>query len=215
CPFVQRLVEVQPQGPYHIVGYSFGATVAFEMAVQLQGAGAPVGSLVLLDGAPQYIGVHTAHHRSRFTNANEEEAFFLCAFLIQYLDIDFLQVKRQLVQYPTWEAKQEAATDLLLAGIPDVRTSREDVALATSAFYDFLKAGSAYAPTAKFRGDVTLVKPSRPREMAMQLPTDYCLFECCEGKVHIHVVEGLHENFILGKGALECANLVAQQVGTV
>lgn len=85
---MQRLVEVQPQGPYHIVGYSFGATVAFELAVQLQGAGAPVGSLVLLDGAPQYL----RHHCSRFINANEEEAFFLCAFLIQYIDIDFLQV---------------------------------------------------------------------------------------------------------------------------
>lgn len=212
--YLQRLVEVQPQGPYHIVGYSFGATVAFELAVQLQGAGAPVGSLVLLDGAPQYIGVHTVHHRSRFTDANEEEASLFCAFLMQYLDIDFLQVKRQMVQYPTWEAKQEAATDLLLAGIPDVHPSREDVALATSAFYDFLKCGSEYTPTAKFRGDVTLVKASRPRKMAMQLPPDYGLSECCEGKVHIHVVEGLHENFMLGKGALECANLVAQQVGT-
>ncbi|CAN7947736.1 unnamed protein product, partial [Ixodes pacificus] len=163
-----RLVEVQPQGPYHIVGYSFGATVAFEMAVQLQGAGAPVGSLVLLDGAPQYIGVHTAHHH-----------LVKRSVLCDFPSVPGLgsQVKRQLVQYPTWEAKQEAATDLLLAGIPDVRTSREDVALATSAFYDFLKAGSAYAPTAKFRGDVTLVKPSRPREMAMQLPPDYCLSE--------------------------------------
>ncbi|KAM7297624.1 fatty acid synthase-like [Ixodes scapularis] len=208
--YLQRLVEVQPQGPYHIVGYSFGATVAFEMAVQLQGAGALVGSLVLLDGAPRYMGRHYSH----YTDANEEEASLFCAFLMQYLDIDFLQVKRQMVQYPTWEAKQEVATDLLLAAIPDVCPSREDVALATSAFYDFLKAGSRYAPTAKFLGDVTLVKPSKPRKMAMQLPPDYGLSECCEGKVHIHVVEGLHENFILGKGALECANLVAQQVGT-
>ncbi|EEC06998.1 animal-type fatty acid synthase, putative [Ixodes scapularis] len=210
CRALIRLVEVQPQGPYHIVGYSFGATVAFEMAVQLQGAGALVGSLVLLDGAPRYMGRHYSH----YTDANEEEASLFCAFLMQYLDIDFLKVKRQMVQYPTWEAKQEVATDLLLAAIPDVCPSREDVALATSAFYDFLKAGSRYAPTAKFLGDVTLVKPSKPRKMAMQLPPDYGLSECCEGKVHIHVVEGLHENFILGKGALECADLVAQQVGT-
>ncbi|KAM7297358.1 fatty acid synthase-like [Ixodes scapularis] len=212
--YLQRLVEVQPEGPYHIVGYSFGATVVFEMAVQLQGAGVPLGSLVLLDGAPQYTGAHTVHYRSPFNDANEEEATILCAFLMQYLDIDFVQVKRQMVQYPTWEAKQEAATDLLLAGIPDVRPSREDVTLAASAFYNFLKAGSRYAPVAKFRGDVTLIKPSRPRKMAMELPPDYGLSECCEGKVHIHVVEGLYENFVLGKGALECANLVAQQVGT-
>ncbi|XP_042150431.1 fatty acid synthase-like [Ixodes scapularis] len=211
--YLQRLVEVQPQGPYHIVGYSFGATVAFEMAVQLQGAGAPVGSLVFLDGAPKYIGVHMGHHRSRFTDANEEEATILCAFLVRYLDIDFVQAKRQMVQYPTWEAKQEVATDLLLEGIPDVRPSREDVTLATSALYHFIKAGSEYVPMSKFRGDVTLVKPSRPNKLTMKLPPDYGLSECCEGNVDIHVVEGLHENFILGKGALECANLVAQQVG--
>ncbi|EEC19075.1 animal-type fatty acid synthase, putative [Ixodes scapularis] len=114
-----------------------------------------------------------------------------------------------MVQYPTWEAKQEAATDLLLAGISDVRPSREDIALATSAFYDFLKAGSAYAPTAKFRGDVTLA------DCSLALAERPSFFsQCCEGKVRIHVVEGLHETFILGKGALECANLISQQVGT-
>ncbi|CAN8029812.1 unnamed protein product, partial [Ixodes persulcatus] len=162
-----RLVEVQPQGPYHIVGYSFGATVAFELAVQLQGAGAPVGSLVLLDGAPQRIPGTVARglvERSVSCDVSSVS------------DVGS-QVKRQMVQYPTWEAKQEAATDLLLAGIPDVRPSREDMVLATSAFYDFLKAGGQYAPTAKFRGDVTLVKPSRPRKMAMQLPPDYGLSE--------------------------------------
>ncbi|EEC19325.1 animal-type fatty acid synthase, putative, partial [Ixodes scapularis] len=76
--YLQRLVEVQPEGPYHIVGYSFGATVVFEMAVQLQGAGVPLGSLVLLDGAPQYTGAHTVHYRSPFNDANEEEATILC-----------------------------------------------------------------------------------------------------------------------------------------
>ncbi|CAN8007226.1 unnamed protein product, partial [Ixodes pacificus] len=163
---VQRLVDVQPQGPYHIVGYSFGATVAFEMTVQLQGVGAPVGSLVLLDGAPRtYCGYHNSQLHNRGTS-NDGSVLGLGS-----------QLKRQMMQYPTWEAKQEAATDLLLAGIPDVRPSREDVALATSAFYDLLKAGSGYARTAKFRGGVTLVKPSRPRKMAMQQPPDYGLSE--------------------------------------
>ncbi|XP_037571297.2 LOW QUALITY PROTEIN: fatty acid synthase-like [Dermacentor silvarum] len=37
--YVQRLREVQAEGPYHLAGYSFGATVAFEMAVQLQASG--------------------------------------------------------------------------------------------------------------------------------------------------------------------------------
>ncbi|KAH7948759.1 hypothetical protein HPB49_002004 [Dermacentor silvarum] len=176
--YLQKLAEVQPKGPYHIVGYSFGATVAFEIAVQLQASGASVGSLTLLDGAPHYMAVHTAHHRSRFTDSkDEEESSLFCAFLMQYLDIDFLEVRSQMNQYPNWDAKQEAATDILLKAYPNVHPSRQDVATATRVFYEFLKAGSNYQPHAKFHGDVVLVKASRPRKMARQLPADYGLSE--------------------------------------
>ncbi|XP_075558241.1 fatty acid synthase 1 [Dermacentor variabilis] len=211
--YLQKLAEVQPKGPYHIVGYSFGATVAFEIAVQLQASGASVGSLTLLDGAPHYMAVHTAHHRSRFTDSkDEEESSLFCAFLMQYLDIDFLEVRSQMNQYPNWDAKQEAATDILLKAYPNVHPSRQDVATATRVFYEFLKAGSNYQPHAKFHGDVVLVKASRPRKMARQLPADYGLSECCEGKVKVQVVDGLHENFILGEGAKKCAAIISQQV---
>jgi surfactin synthase thioesterase subunit len=38
--------NVQPTGPYRLVGYSYGAVIAFEMACQLQAAGEQVHSLV-------------------------------------------------------------------------------------------------------------------------------------------------------------------------
>lgn len=211
--YLQKLREVQPKGPYHVVGYSFGATVAFEIAVQLEAAGAQVGSLTLLDGAPRFMAVHTAHHRSRFTdNRDDEETSLFCAFLMQYLDLDFLEVRNQIHQYSNWEAKQEAATDILLKAIPQVKPKREDVATATRVFYEFLEAGYQYHPSAKFHGDVTLIKASRPRKMALQLPADYGLSECCNGKVDVKVVDGLHENFILGAGAQQCAAIISQQV---
>jgi len=47
--YLAELREVQPSGPYHIGGYSFGGAVAFEMARQLRAAGEEVGSLVVLD----------------------------------------------------------------------------------------------------------------------------------------------------------------------
>ncbi|KAK8777046.1 hypothetical protein V5799_029609, partial [Amblyomma americanum] len=211
--YIQRLVEVQPQGPYHLTGYSFGATVAFEMAVQLQAAGASVASLTLLDGAPRFMAVHIIRHQTRFTDSkDEEESSLFCAFLMQYLDIDFLECRRQMNQYPNWDAKQEVATDILLKAYPNVRPKRQDVATATRIFYEFLKAGGKYHPQAKFHGDVVLVKASRPRKMARQLPPDYGLSECCEGKVELKEVDGLHENFILGEGARQCAAIINQQV---
>ncbi|MGW3045902.1 non-ribosomal peptide synthetase, partial [Kitasatospora sp. NPDC001159] len=51
--YLAQLRTVQPEGPYHLLGWSFGGLVAHEMAVQLQRAGQQVASLVLLDCYPQ------------------------------------------------------------------------------------------------------------------------------------------------------------------
>ncbi|WP_053112025.1 non-ribosomal peptide synthetase [Kitasatospora sp. MY 5-36] len=50
--YVRQIRAVHPSGPYHLLGWSFGAVVAQEMAVRLQAEGAPVGLLALLDGGP-------------------------------------------------------------------------------------------------------------------------------------------------------------------
>ncbi|MET9800380.1 beta-ketoacyl synthase N-terminal-like domain-containing protein [Streptomyces sp. NPDC006368] len=50
--------EVQPQGPYLLSGYSFGGSVAFEMAAELERDGERVERVVMLDSHPPeaYIG---------------------------------------------------------------------------------------------------------------------------------------------------------------
>ncbi|MGW7436991.1 non-ribosomal peptide synthetase, partial [Streptomyces sp. NPDC054849] len=50
--YVQQIRAVQPQGPYHLLGWSFGGVVAQAMAVTLQAAGQEVALLALLDGLP-------------------------------------------------------------------------------------------------------------------------------------------------------------------
>lgn len=55
--YVKQMRQVQRQGPYSLVGYSFGALVAFEMALQLESAGETV-NLTLLDGSPEYVTLH-------------------------------------------------------------------------------------------------------------------------------------------------------------
>ncbi|QQP97292.1 non-ribosomal peptide synthetase [Lysobacter enzymogenes] len=46
---IALLRSVQPGGAYHLAGYSFGGTVAYEMARQLAASGATVGSVSLID----------------------------------------------------------------------------------------------------------------------------------------------------------------------
>ncbi|MFJ2766412.1 amino acid adenylation domain-containing protein [Streptomyces sp. NPDC087300] len=50
--YVERLREVQPAGPYHLLGWSFGGLVAHAMAVLLQEQGEEVPLLCVLDGYP-------------------------------------------------------------------------------------------------------------------------------------------------------------------
>jgi len=47
--YVDALREFQPEGPYHLLGWSFGGHVAFEMACCLERQGAKVERLALLD----------------------------------------------------------------------------------------------------------------------------------------------------------------------
>jgi thioesterase domain-containing protein/acyl carrier protein len=48
---VALLRSVQPKGPYHVAGYSFGGTIAYEMACQLRASGQTVGSVSLIDAS--------------------------------------------------------------------------------------------------------------------------------------------------------------------
>ncbi|MEV6274031.1 non-ribosomal peptide synthase/polyketide synthase [Nocardia sp. NPDC051832] len=47
--YVAEIRRVQPEGPYHLLGWSIGGVLAHAVAVALQSAGAEVGALVMLD----------------------------------------------------------------------------------------------------------------------------------------------------------------------
>ncbi|WP_280331286.1 non-ribosomal peptide synthetase [Nocardia wallacei] len=47
--YVEEIRRVQPEGPYHLLGWSLGGVLAHEIATMLQAAGARVAVLVMLD----------------------------------------------------------------------------------------------------------------------------------------------------------------------
>ncbi|UKZ05325.1 thioesterase domain-containing protein [Streptomyces viridifaciens] len=62
--YVRLLRTARPTGPYRLLGWSFGAVVAQEMAVQLQALGERVELLAMLDGyPPQDRGSHAGHEQ--------------------------------------------------------------------------------------------------------------------------------------------------------
>jgi thioesterase domain-containing protein len=70
---VAALRRLQPSGPYRLVGYCAGGTIAFEMARQLHAAGQQVEHLVLIDSVAanarfrwmEWIVAIVAHDRSK------------------------------------------------------------------------------------------------------------------------------------------------------
>jgi amino acid adenylation domain-containing protein len=54
--YERQIRTVRPHGPYRLLGWSFGAGVAHEIAVRLQAAGETVSLLVALDGYPVKSG---------------------------------------------------------------------------------------------------------------------------------------------------------------
>jgi acyl transferase domain-containing protein len=52
CAYLDLIRSVQPHGPYHLAGYSYGGNMALEMAIQLSKAGETVEFLGMLDSFP-------------------------------------------------------------------------------------------------------------------------------------------------------------------
>lgn len=50
--FVDEMCRVQPQGPYFLLGWSVGGSVAYSMARELQARGHEVGLLAIMDAGP-------------------------------------------------------------------------------------------------------------------------------------------------------------------
>ncbi len=68
--YVREILEVQPEGPYYLSGYSFGGAAAYEMASQLKALGHRVAFLALFDtdrpNAPMSLGLRIRLNAQHF-----------------------------------------------------------------------------------------------------------------------------------------------------
>ncbi|KAG7246021.1 hypothetical protein CRUP_002188, partial [Coryphaenoides rupestris] len=89
--YVDCVRRAQPEGPYRLAGYSFGACVALEMCSQLQAQCLDVDFLFLLDGSHSYVAAYTQSYRAKLTPGKESEAETeaLCAFIQQFTGIEY------------------------------------------------------------------------------------------------------------------------------
>jgi amino acid adenylation domain-containing protein len=85
--YLEEIRLIQPQGPYYLVGHSFGGLVAWEMAQQLTRQGETIATLVLLDTfGPNYLAQYTKSSLSQW-------------LLIHLNNLSRLSLKEQLTYF--------------------------------------------------------------------------------------------------------------------
>uniref|UniRef100_A0A8C3V264 Fatty acid synthase n=1 Tax=Catharus ustulatus TaxID=91951 RepID=A0A8C3V264_CATUS len=201
--YIDCMKQIQPEGPYRIAGYSFGACVAFEMCSQLQAqqnASHVLNSLFLFDGSHSFVAAYTQSYRAKLTQGNEAalETEALCAFVQQFTGIEYNKLLEVLLPLKDLEARVNAAVDLI-TGI-HTNINREALSFAATSFYHKLKAADKYIPDSKYHGNVTLMRAKSHNEYEEGLGRDYKLSEVCDGKVSVHVIEGDHRTLLEGDG---------------
>jgi len=73
--YIEAIKTVQPEGPYHLLGWSAGSVIAYEMAQQLSKQGRFVENLILLDTAAPVL-TKTGHSRSSRNGWRELPVWF-------------------------------------------------------------------------------------------------------------------------------------------
>ncbi|XP_004639517.1 fatty acid synthase [Octodon degus] len=201
--YIDCIKQVQPEGPYRVAGYSYGACVAFEMCSQLQAQQGPApanNSLFLFDGSHTYVLAYTQSYRAKMTPGceAEAEAEAICFFVQQFTDAEHNRVLEALLPLKGLEDRVAAAVDLITQSHQGL--SRRELSFAALSFYHKLRAIEQYTPKAKYHGNVTLLRAKTGGAYGEDLGADYNLSQVCDGKVSVHVIEGDHRTLLEGSG---------------
>jgi len=189
--YLAALVELQPLGPYILIGYSFGGLIALEMAQRLTEAGKPVALLALLDSYPhprclppgQRLWLITKKIERHFSDLGQKP-----------LGVAFSQVlgavKQRLQIAEIHEPGEPAASSRLSFAQTTVRVKKSDFV-----------AMKRYEPRF-YPGKIRFVRP----EFNSYLPTDPTPFwKALAAELEIETVPGDH----LGMVGVQCKSLAA------
>lgn len=191
--YVAAMREVQPRGPYALGGYSYGGTVAFEMARQLEAQGEAVEPLVMLDTPAPKSDYREVRLDGRFVRGFVGNVGpWLADFIALETRQRWGRTRRHLSAL--WNAGRAAASqgelDLrdFVDDIDDVPADRRELMRAQ------LDAWVRYEP-GTYGGRVTVLRS--PRQPL------WCTYDpelgwgaLARGGVEVHAIAGAHRNLL-------------------
>jgi len=185
---LERLVAIQPHGPYRLAGWSFGGVLAYEIARQLRARGETVDFLGMIDANPVLDPL--SGQWTRDSRLREE-----CDAVLARMEDDGIGATEALAAY-------DRVRDLLGGVVPDGITAAHLRRYLRSA-RDGILAASGYAAQ-PYDGDIDLFQASKTHQsLQTRLATE--LGELARGGLRIHMVEGDHFGILRGAHAVATA----------
>jgi thioesterase domain-containing protein len=187
--YADEIRRVQPDGPYHLLGWSFGGVVAQAVATALQGEGAEVALLAVLDGYP-------ADRPAVVDTPTSAEAM---AALLDSLGC------------PVGPGDADALLDAAAGpGSPLAAFDRETIRAIAGVFADNVALAARFAPTT-YRGDVLLFVATAGTADAVSTPAAWAPH--VTGAVEVHHVDCAHGAMTRPAALAHIAPVLAARLG--
>lgn len=148
--FLRGARRVQPDGPLHLAGWSFGGTVAYEMAVRLERAGERVGSLTVIDSSVLGTDAITAQPEAESGDA-------LALFGRGLLDLP----PDELIAFTQDEAMAELLSQARARELVPAGAGGETIKRMAAVYLANSRATNRYRATAVLNTDIHLVRSTR------------------------------------------------------
>ncbi|NEP20537.1 non-ribosomal peptide synthetase [Moorena sp. SIO3I6] len=182
--YIEAIKPIQPQGPLHLIGWSMGGVIAYEMAQQLQAKNTPVALLTLIDSyAPTVMRKPSEIDQAMIVNQLAQD---LGGLYGQELDISH-ETLRQLehpmqVKHLFEQGKQQ--------GIFPSDIEIEQMRSLWEVFKANMMANSHYQPKA-YPGSLLLINASQTSPAVIEDPT-HGWGSLVLGDIQTHTITGDH-----------------------
>ncbi|EDV19161.1 uncharacterized protein TRIADDRAFT_34034 [Trichoplax adhaerens] len=207
-----KMKEIQSEGPYRICGYSFGCTIAHEVAIQLQRENKDnLHRMYMIDGSYCYTRERLQIYKARYPKEVIDDDTYYSESLYYYLksyisDIYHDQLISQLMSVASMDEKVNYVTSLIMAKRPDI--DPEFLAWNAKSFIALTRAGGDYQPSAKFDGDIFMMTASDRDGIGQNQDRDYGQQAQCKGKIEIVVSQGDHISILQDESAIFIADYI-------
>jgi len=211
--YIAEMRQQQPHGPYQLIGYSGGGSIAFEMARQLELAGDDVALVAVVDHAPYAFGYHRPEWNARYVPRAVANALRRAPYALQAArwlgwrkSVNIVQARLKITARALRgrvSKEWETVVDRVANAHADDLEQMPDYRLEVVASLD--QANRDYVPLA-YGGSIVLIRCERQPLLCAHTP-DMGWSRLVRGRVVVNVVPGSHRNVLYPPyiGGVACA----------